>query len=76
MKAMHWYVAYDVIDEQDEILFTGGEFSEVETSADAILIVIEKFGHHGMIRIREVEHVENPYKKQKKNRAKQLPKTL
>jgi len=66
MKQMHWYVAYDVIDDHDEILFTGGEFSEVETREEAIQIVHDKFGHHGMIRIREVEHLENPYKKAKK----------
>jgi len=70
MSDKHWYVAYDVIDEYDEILFTGGEFSEVETSEEAIQVVRDKFGHHGMIRIREVEHLENPYKKQKKNSAK------
>jgi len=56
----HWYVAYDVIFDE-EILFTGGEFSEVETREEAIQIVHSKFGHHGEIRIREVEHLENPY---------------
>lgn len=61
MSQKHWYVAYDVIVENEEILFTGGEFSDVETREEAIQIVHDKFGHHGEIRIREVEHLENPY---------------
>jgi len=66
MKQMHWYVAYTVEDEDGEILFTGGEFTEVETREEAIQLVHQKFGHHGVIRIREVEQLENPYKKGKK----------
>jgi hypothetical protein len=68
MSQKHWYVAYDVIVGDDEILFTGGEFSEVETREEAIQIVYDKFGHHGAIRIREVEHLENPYKAKKNGR--------
>lgn len=66
-KEMHWYVPYQVEDEHGEILFTGGEFSEVEKREDAIQIVYDKFGHHGTIWIGQVEHLENPYKKAKKS---------
>lgn len=66
MKQMHWYVAYSIVDEQDEILFTGGEFTEVETREEAIEVVMNKVGWYGIVKIREVEHLENPYKKAKK----------
>jgi len=61
MKQMHWFVGYQVLDEDQEILFTGGEFLEVETREQAIDEVYHKFDHHGVIVITEVEHLENPY---------------
>ncbi|HSW92844.1 MAG TPA: hypothetical protein VLJ15_00650 [Gammaproteobacteria bacterium] len=67
MKEMHWYVGYKVLYPGQEILFTGGEFSEVETREEAIQIVIDKQSQFGEVVILEVEHLENPYKKAKKS---------
>lgn len=64
----HWYIGYRVLDEDKEILFTGGEFLEVELREDAIQIVHDKFDQFGTVELRDVEHLENPYfKKGKKN---------
>lgn len=65
-KIMQWYVGYKVVDEEDEILFTGGEFSDVATRIEAVQAVIDKNSQFGKVVIREVEYLENPYKKSKK----------
>lgn len=67
MKQMNWFVDYCVLDEQGEILFTGGEFTDAKTSRDAILVVIEKYGHLGAIRINSTEEVEINHGRKKKS---------
>lgn len=67
MKQMHWFVGYEVLLPNGEILFTGGEFSEVETREEAVQIVLDKQGQFGTVKIKEVEHLDNPYKKAKRS---------
>jgi len=62
-KIMHWYVGYKVLYPGEEILFTGGEFTDVETREEAIQAVIDKNSQFGTVVIKEVEYLENPYAK-------------